>query len=107
MARKRSTPPRLLSHHWYLTEWAERLNVRQVDAINHLGWSKAQASDLFNGRQRYTQDLIDEVAQWLHLSPYELLMPPEDALAIRQMRQSAARLPGPVLVTTPAAKQSM
>ncbi len=104
MARKRSTPPRLLSHHWFLTEWAERLGVRQVDAVNHLGWSKAQASDLWTGKQRYTQDLIDEVAAWLRLQPYELLMPPEDALAIRQMRQSAARLPPPVVITPPAQK---
>ena len=65
MAKKKSTPPRQLSHHWYLAEWAERLKVRQVDATKALGWSKAQASDLFTGKQRYTQDLIDEVSAWL------------------------------------------
>jgi hypothetical protein len=92
MARRKSKPPRLLSHHWYLAEWAERLQVRQKDAIDKLGWSKAQASDLFTGKQRYTQDLVDEVAAWLQLAPYELLMPPADALAIRAMRDSAARL---------------
>lgn len=92
MARKVSKPPRSLSHHWYLAEWAERLGVRQKDAITHLDWSKAQASDLFTGKQRYTQDLVDQVAAWLQLQPYELLMPPADALAIRAMRDSAARL---------------
>jgi hypothetical protein len=94
MARKKSKSPRLLSHQWYLRQWADRLGVRQVDAINKLGWSKAQASDLWTGKQRYNQDLIDEVAAWLQLSPYELLMPPEDALAIRAMRESAARMAG-------------
>lgn len=92
MARRVSKPPRLLSHHWYLAEWAERLKVRQKDAVAKLGWSKAQASDLFTGKQRYTQDLVDEVAAWLQLAPYELLMPPDDAYAIRAMRDSAARL---------------
>jgi plasmid maintenance system antidote protein VapI len=96
MAKKKSTPPRQLSHHWYLAEWAERVGVRQVDAIKKLGWSKAQASDLFTGKQRYTQDLIDEVSAWLQLTPYELLMKPEDAYAIRAMRDSAARIVGPV-----------
>jgi transcriptional regulator with XRE-family HTH domain len=104
MARRKSKPPRQLSHHWYLAEWAERLGVRQKDAVNKLGWSKAQASDLFTGKQRYTQDLIDEVAAWLHLAPYELLMAPADAYAIREMRESAARLAGPVAFTPPAAK---
>lgn len=100
--RRVSKPPRQLSHHWYLAEWAERLNVRQKDAVKQLSWSKSQASDLFNGKQRYTQDLIDEVAAWLQLAPYELLMPPEEAMAIRAMRNSA-RVAGPVAFT-PAAK---
>lgn len=70
--------------------------------MKQLSWSKSQASDLFNGKQRYTQDLIDEVAAWLQLAPYELLMPPEEAMAIRAMRNSA-RVAGPVAFT-PAAK---
>jgi transcriptional regulator with XRE-family HTH domain len=94
MARRKSKPPKSLSHHWYLSEWAQRLGVRQKDAVDKLGWSKAQASDLFTGKQRYTQDLVDEVAHWLQLAPYELLMHPADALAIRSMQASAARLPG-------------
>jgi transcriptional regulator with XRE-family HTH domain len=96
MARRKSTPPKQLAHQWYLVEWAERLGVRQKDAIDKLGWSKAQASDIFNGKQRYTADLVDEVAQWLHLAPHELLMHPTDAMAMRAVRESAARMTGPV-----------
>lgn len=96
MARRKSKPPKQLSHHWYLVEWAERLGVRQKDAIDKLGWSKAQASDLWNGKQRYTEDLVDEVSTWLQIAPYELLMHPDDAHAIRAMRASAARMVGPV-----------
>lgn len=104
MARKKSKPPRSLSHHWYLAEWAQRLGVRQKDAIEKLGWSKAQASDLFTGKQRYTQDLIDEVSAWLQLEPFELLMAPEDALALRDMRASVARLITPVAIEGRRAK---
>lgn len=92
MARRKSKPPKALSHRWYIAEWAARLGVRQKDAVEKLGWSKAQASDIFTGKQRYTADLVDEVSLWLQLAPYELLMDPDDALAIRAMRQSASRL---------------
>jgi len=98
MARRKSKPPRQLSHHWYLAEWAERLGVRQKDAVEKLGWSKAQASDLFTGKQRYTADLVDEVSIWLRLQPYELLMAPDDALAIREIHKSASRI-APVAFT--------
>lgn len=92
MPRKRSTPPAQLGHQWYLREWAETLGKIQADAQRELGWSKASASDLWNGSQRYTQDLIDEVAVWFQIRPYELLMHPADAMALRQVRESAARI---------------
>jgi len=98
MPRRKSTPPKQLAHQWYLAEWAARLDVRQRDAVEKLGWSKAQASDLFTGKQRYTQDLVDEVSAWLQLAPYELLMPPEQAMAIRAMRGAADKA-GPVVLT--------
>lgn len=92
MARKRSTPPRQLSHHWYLREWGEVLGKSQADATRDLDWPKAKASDLWTGKQRYTQDLVDEVATWFNIRPYELLMHPADAMALRQMRDAVARL---------------
>ncbi len=90
--RKISTPPQLLSHRWFLPEWAKELGKRQRDAQHELGWAKASASDLWNGKQRYTQDLVDEVATWLGILPFELLMPPAQALALRRLRQSAAAI---------------
>jgi hypothetical protein len=151
MARKRSTPPRQLSHHWYLAEWAEVLEKSQADAVRELGWvrgrfhtvnshvnsqypatvktyceknpsnvvrgfhsgsqparktpripkskftvpaesTKATASALWNGKQRYTQDLVDEVSAWFNIRPYELLMHPAEAMSLRQVRESAARI---------------
>ncbi len=92
MARRISTPPRKLSHHWYLAEWAEMLGRTQADAVRELGWNKSTASHLWNGKQRYSQDYVDEVAIWLTLRPYELLMPPDLAMAIRRLRDAAPRL---------------
>lgn len=91
MTRKRSTPPADLSHRWYLAEWAALAAKTQADAQRELGWSKASASALWRGNQRYTQDLVDDVARWFGIEPFEVLMRPQDALALRNIR-GAARL---------------
>lgn len=87
--KRPSTPPDQLAHRWYFPEWTTHLSRRQADAERELGWSRAKTSDLWNRRQRYTQNDVDEVAIWLELEPYELLMPPEEALALRRMREAA------------------
>ena len=92
MPRRLSTPPRKLTHHWYLAEWAAQADKTQADAVRELGWNKSTASHLWNGHQRYTQDLIEEVATWLHVKPFELLLPVDVAMGIRQMRSSALTL---------------
>lgn len=106
MAGKRHTPPRMLGHHWYLAEWSKVRGKRQADAQRELGWPKATTSDLWNGKQRYTQNLVDQAAKWLDIEPFELLMPPSEALALRQMRQAAyliAAEPGADFTPPPAA----
>lgn len=64
---------------------------RQADLQKQLGWSKAKANAVWHGQQ-YTQTLVDELAPWLNARPYELLIPPEHAMAIRRLRQEAARI---------------
>lgn len=92
MSRRTSTPPRRLTHHWYLSEWAAQAGKSQADAVRELGWNKSTASFLFNGKQRYTQDLVDEVAVWLNVRPFELLLPVEIAMGLRQLRSSALQI---------------
>lgn len=87
--KRASTPPADLRHRWYFSDWATYRGKRQADAERELGWPRAKTSDLWNGKQRYTQETIDQVAQWLELEPYELLMPPDEAMSIRQLRQAA------------------
>lgn len=79
---------------WYLREWAERLNKRQVDFVNHTGWVKSRVSKMWNGHQPYSRDLVNTVSAWLGIEPYELLMHPIEATAIRQLRESAAVIAG-------------
>ncbi|GGL48192.1 hypothetical protein GCM10010983_51940 [Caulobacter rhizosphaerae] len=86
------TPPTELSHRWYLAEWAKAVGKIQADAQRELGWPKATASDLWRGRQRYNQELVDQVSNWLNVRPYELLLPPNEALALRDMRKSAQQI---------------
>lgn len=89
MARKRSTPATQRGHRWFLAEWATEAGLKQADAQRDLGWPKSTASDLWNGKQRYTQDHVDEVTSWLKIEPFELLMHPDEAKALRAFRQAA------------------
>lgn len=89
MPKSPSKPPSALQHRWYLAEWAALKGKIQADAQRELGWSRSTASGLWNGTQRYTQERVDEVASWLSLAPYEILMLPEQAMALRGLRETA------------------
>lgn len=82
---------RAFAHTWFIREWMEQAGYKQADMQRQFGWSKAKASDVFNG-QRYNQALIDDLAPWLNARPYELLMHPHDAMAFRRLRQDVVRL---------------
>lgn len=89
MTRKRNTPPSELHHRWFFAEWAASKGKIQADAQKELGWSKSSASKLWNGKQRYTQDIIDQVSTWLEIQAYELLLPPKEAQALNRLREAA------------------
>ncbi len=77
---------------WYLREWMQFLNVRQSYMVKQAGWSKTTASLLYNCHRDYTADLVDQAAAALNIAPFELLMQPQEAMAIRSIRESAIRL---------------
>lgn len=68
------------------------LKMRQSDIMKATGYSRATMSDLSTGKQRYNRDVINEVAAAMHIRPHELLMHPDDAMALRRVRESAARI---------------
>ncbi len=87
--KRASTPIEQLGHRWYLAEHAELQGKTQADAERALGWPRGKVSALWNCKQRYNQEAVDEVAAWLKLEPYELLMSPDEAHAIKQLRTAA------------------
>lgn len=77
---------------WYLKEWLAHFGKIQASLINELGWDKAKASFVWNGKQPYRRSLVNEIAAWLGIKPFELLMPPRDALALRRLRETAVQI---------------
>lgn len=79
-------------HDWFLKEWMATLGKRQSDIVTDLEWNPARISLMLRGKQQYTRDSVNELADYLNLHPFELLMHPEDAMALRQIRSTALRL---------------
>lgn len=80
------------AHDWYLADWLRYFGKIQADLEKDLEWNKSKASLMWNYEQRYHRDDVNQVADWLHLKPYELLMHPDDAMALRRMRESAIKI---------------
>lgn len=81
---------------WYLPEWMEACGIvgrgAQARMMELTGWSRATMSQLYNGKQDYSPAVITAAANALNVEPYELLMPPERAKAIRRMLASAEQI---------------
>lgn len=63
--------------------------MTQAAVVKALDWNKSKASLMFNDKQRYHRDDVNSVAALLKIEPFELLLPPSRAMAIRQYRASA------------------
>lgn len=74
---------------WHLREWMAHFGKRQAALVNELGWTKNRANIVWHGRQPYKRGIVNEIARWLGIKPYELLMHPREALALRRLRSSA------------------
>lgn len=81
---------------WFLREWMAARSMEgrgaQVRMMELTGWSKATMSQLFNGTQDYSPKILAEAATALNAEPFELLIHPERAMAIRQLRTTAAEI---------------
>ncbi len=92
MAR-RGIPKRV---NWYLVEWMASHGMAgrgaQARMMELTGWTKATMSQLYNGEQDYSPKIVNEAAAALNVRPWELLMHPEEAMAIRQLVVQAKRI---------------
>jgi hypothetical protein len=74
----------------------------QADLVRLTDYPKAKVSDLVTGKQRYNRDILNDVAAALNLYPYELLMPPEEAMHRRRLVEAVEQF-----VVVPAAALPM
>ena len=77
---------------WYLRDWMRTLEVTQADLIERTDLSKTSVSLLCDDRQDYRPEVIRDMALALNIAPYELLMHPDDAMALRQLRRDAIQV---------------
>jgi transcriptional regulator with XRE-family HTH domain len=77
---------------WYLRDWMATLNVTQAQLVEATDLSKTAVSLLADDRQDYRPDIIRDIAAALNIAPYELLMQPAVAMALRRQRESAAEV---------------
>ena len=77
---------------WFLRQWLATLHTSQAELERRTGWDKRKASHLVNGHQPYKRNLVNEAASALNVEPFELLLHPEDAYALRRLRETALRI---------------
>jgi transcriptional regulator with XRE-family HTH domain len=77
---------------WYLREWLQSSGKKQADVVNDLDWNKARVSLMLSGKQQYTRDAINEISDWLHIRPHELLMHPDEAYRLRRIQSTALEI---------------
>lgn len=75
---------------WHLTDWMASTETSQADLCRATGFPKAKMSELATGVSRYNRDVVNTLSRALNIRPYELLMHPDDANAIKRLRDSAA-----------------
>lgn len=89
---RKAAPARAIGPDWYLVEWMRYYDKSQADIIRATGWGKARVNDIVHGRTDYYRDILNELARFLNIHPYELLMPPDDAMAVRRMREGSLQM---------------
>ncbi len=79
-------------HDWYLKDWLKTCNTNQERLSQDLDINKATVSHLARGIQPYSRDYVNQIAEYLNIQPYELLMHPADAFTIRRLLVEADKM---------------
>jgi transcriptional regulator with XRE-family HTH domain len=79
-------------HDWYLRQWLATIGLTQQALADAADWQKSKVSRLVSGFTPYDRDIVNTIADVLHIQPFELLLDPAEVMAIRRMRESAIRI---------------
>lgn len=102
MPRKREAET-VLGPDWFLVDWLRYYGKSQADIVRDTDWSKATVSEIVNGKTGYYRKIVNELARVLNVQPFELLMHPDDAFALRRLRENALTIAADTHATfTPA-----
>lgn len=74
---------------WYLPEWMRTLNVSQAKLAKECDWTPSTMHGIYHGRTSYYREIVNLIAAKLNVEPFELLMPPERAMALRRFQDAA------------------
>ena len=77
---------------WYLEEWMGALGLKAADLSRLTGMLPPAISKLRNGEQPYKRDHVNAIASALQIEPYELLMHPSEATALRRLKSDLAQI---------------
>lgn len=93
MPRKKTQKPRsAVGPDWFLPQWMKTLKVSQAELARRCDWTGGTMHGIYHGRTAYYRDIVNLIAAKLNIQPFELLMHPDDAMAIRQFRKDALRV---------------
>lgn len=84
-----------------MKEWFATQGLIQRDLVTKLDYQSTQAYRLWHGLQPYRRDQVEEISALLNIAPYELLMPPEEAMQLRRLRSVIAEVAKPENATSP------
>jgi len=77
---------------WFLVDWMSHRGKRQADAFREIGIERPRMHKLYSGKQDFTRADIVMMAAWLQIEPYELLIHPTEAEALRRLRETAYQI---------------
>lgn len=92
-------------HDWFLHEWFATQGLKQNDLVTKLDYPKNTANRLWHGLQPYRRDHIEAIAALLNIDPSELLMHPEDAMALRRLKSAIAEVSAGPVAAAPRAPE--
>ncbi len=65
---------------------------RQADLVKELGWAKGRANKFYHSQHPYRREVVNELAVWLQIEPWELLMEPTRAMKIRRLTEAVSEI---------------